>query len=365
MNFNQTIERNGPHVVDLRDLDFQRVPIQRYGTQGTPYIKWVKVGMPKINQEILHAVFFLYRNADDARDGVNSQGTGFIVADNDGRSFYGVSNKHVAISVAPVVRINTHDGAEIFDFGPEDWESHPDGDDIAAIELAIDPSKHSVSAIPARLFSHKDNLDLGVGDDVFMVGLFANHEGKEKNNPLARFGNISMLAHESALVPWDGKLFHRHIVDMHSRGGYSGSPVFVYRTFGADLKDRTEYVRMDLSPVAGYLEDDFRHSSQPVRIKVFPETMFYLLGMQCAQFMEPWKLKGAVTIEDQATLRTSDATYLSGSSGMSSVVPAWKILEILNIPKFVARREASLAAVLAARGRRTEPEIDATDGAIR
>jgi hypothetical protein len=55
-----------------------------------------------------------------------------------------------------------------------------------------------------------------------MIGLFVDHEGMERNNPLARFGNISMVASKSTKVmrvTRDGRqiLQISHSVDMHSK----------------------------------------------------------------------------------------------------------------------------------------------------
>jgi hypothetical protein len=75
-----------------------------------------------------------------------------------------------------------------------------------------------------------------IGEDTFMIGLFASHHGGDWNTPSARFGNISMLASKFAPVAMEnGSKQPCHLVDTHSRGGFSGSPVFAYRTNGADL----------------------------------------------------------------------------------------------------------------------------------
>ena len=188
-----------------------------------------------------------------------------------------------------------------------------------------------------------------------MVGLFADHEGKEKNNPLARFGNISMLANPESPILWKNKPFERHIVDMHSRSGFSGSPVFVYRTFGSDLEAHSERVEMEVSGLANRLSVD-RGNSDPLQVRLVPRTFFALLGIQCSQFNERWKLKGTETVEEQALHKITNETYLSGASGMSCVVPAHEIMKVLNLPKFVAQREAARAAFAKQLGNRTQPE---------
>lgn len=196
--------------------------------------------MPKINREFIDSVFFLYKSRQDAESGSNAEGTGFVV-DHRGK-YFGVTNRHVARDVgASVIRLNAGNGdADIFDFDPMDWETRAGGDDIAVISLALDQYVRPVSAIRSDLFlpAHEHH-DIGVGDDVFMIGLFVNYEGKERNNPLARFENISMMADQSSPIHLAGQDYESFIVDMHSRSGFSGSPVFVYRTFGGDLENPT------------------------------------------------------------------------------------------------------------------------------
>ena len=157
----------------------------------------------------------------------------------------------------PVVRLNTLDGGvDVVDLNPDQWDFLPGKYDVAVVELPIEDKIHKASAIPTYMFSHKrPPLDdaaqsiwrnhIGVGDDVFMLGLFVDHDGVATNVPSARFGNVSMMPNESALIEQPtGYKGISYVVDMHSRTGFSGSPVFVYRTFGSNLSmglDRLEF----------------------------------------------------------------------------------------------------------------------------
>src|SRR5258708_4045553 len=108
--------------VMLDDLDFQKIPVQCFSTQGTPYLRWARTGMPKVNQQVIESVFYLYRNRQDAERGEDARGTGFVVLFEG--SLYAVTNRHVVAGCdAAVVRVNASNGVDIFDFGPEDWES--------------------------------------------------------------------------------------------------------------------------------------------------------------------------------------------------------------------------------------------------
>ena len=129
-------------------VDFNRVPVTCYSSLGTPYLRWVAVGVPKINQTLIDSTFFLYKDEADARSGGAAQGTGFVVCHQVHRfpehsnrltftHYYAVTNAHVA-RIAPVVRINKKKTAEVFEFDESEWDYHPDGDDIAIIHLAVE-----------------------------------------------------------------------------------------------------------------------------------------------------------------------------------------------------------------------------------
>jgi hypothetical protein len=305
--------------------------------------------MPRIQQQIIKSVFYLYRDKSSANNGIGAVGTGFIVGLQAGRKlhYYGVTNKHVACKQGgSIVRLNTRKGVEFFHFGPEDWEFDPSGDDIAAVRLDLDVEKHEVSAIPTNLFSRRGDPDVGVGDDAFMIGLFADHEGREKNNPMARFGNISMLASNSSPVTVGEKSYECHIVDMHARSGFSGSPVFVYRTFGSDLTSHSgEAVQVDLSPIVNQMRsaDTIQRLPRQIESRLRYQSMFKFLGIHFAQFAEKWELKshGGVQVEVNTAHLSADKTFVSGVSGMTCVAPAWKILDVLNRPLFVEQRQGS------------------------
>jgi hypothetical protein len=60
-------------------------------------------------------------------------------------SVYAITNWHVAVNNGnSVIRINRHDGAPaIFEFDPSDWQFIPEGDDVAALRIKLDPNEHN------------------------------------------------------------------------------------------------------------------------------------------------------------------------------------------------------------------------------
>jgi hypothetical protein len=290
--------------------------------------------MPRINRDVLDSVFFLYSTREDAQSGTNAQATGFIVACGgdlfeQSLSLYGISNWHAAVRAgASIIRLNTIDGGfDVLEFGPEDWTFIPGLDDVAIVLLdGISEHRHRVRSIPTSLFTSEADAKykIGVGDDVFMLGLFVDHEGHATNRPKARFGNISMMPSPDAPIEQPtGHLAESYIIDMHSRDGFSGSPVFVYRTIGGDLTDSR----------SGQIEHDdqmWRTEDQPLRL--VDKTLFKFLGIHWGQFDEPLEV---LEIHESLSGRR---TFVKARSGMTCVIPSWRILDVLNLPIFQEAR---------------------------
>lgn len=156
--------------------------------------------MPRIPDDIIDSVFFLYPTREEAIAGKNPGGSGFVVSigknvtTGAGTYFYGVTNWHVACRDGySVIRMNTTDGGvDVFEFGPEDWEFSPGGPDVAVVPLELDHRVHKACGVSIRHFAPKLQLsyntheNISVGDDTFMLGLFVDHTGVTTNVPSAR-----------------------------------------------------------------------------------------------------------------------------------------------------------------------------------
>ncbi len=75
--------------------------------------------------------------------------------------------------------------------------------------------------------------DLGLGDEVFLTGLFHSHHGRQRNIPIVRAGNIAAMPEEKIHTDKFG-FIDAYLVEARSIGGISGSPVFIYQ--GMDRK---------------------------------------------------------------------------------------------------------------------------------
>jgi len=267
--------------------------------------------MPRIPDEIRDCVFYLFPSEQAAKVSEGAGGTGFLVATRstvfDRYFTYAVTCKHIlgACGGAPVIRMNGPDGAFWIRKTTEtQWHVHADGDDVAAALLKVE-GKFAHRFINERLLLTRELIaehDLGPGDDVFIVGRYVDHEGRARNWPSVRFGNISMMNWEP--VRQEGSEFPQEsfLVECRSLGGYSGAPVFVYIPPYASRPRESTLVQTPRGP--------------------------WLLGID-------W---GHLRIREKVTNRDGephpDGWKVSTASGMAAVVPAWKIREVLEHPEF-------------------------------
>ncbi len=142
--------------------------------------------------------------------------------------------RHVAWG-SPVIRLNRKDGnpPDIVDLDIDDWIAHPQGFDVAATCMLgrFDHAIHSIKYLKVeKLFSreHAAHWKIGIGDEVIMIGELVNYQGRRDNEASVRFGRISK---PPGLIynPGTCKDQESWAVEMHSRTGFSGSPVSVWR----------------------------------------------------------------------------------------------------------------------------------------
>ena len=201
--------------------------------------------VPRIRDEYLDCVIYLYHSKQDAERCVvhESGGSGFLVSipsiSSTTPHVYAVSNRHI-VEKSPVIRLNTMKGeSDVIPVDASKWV-FTDEHDIAVCYLSL-PSDFRYKVIEFKQFITPDIIErqrIGPGDDVFIIGRFVNHEGRQRNLPSARFGNVAMMP--------DEPIRHNHrisinsdyhdvreyndvsfLVDIRTVSGYSGSPVFI------------------------------------------------------------------------------------------------------------------------------------------
>lgn len=302
---------------------------------GKAVSKWVPYGMPRLDNDILWSCFYLYRKNPRTGEIEGPCGSGVFVARRpedviQKAHVYAVTSYHVAITAgASIIRLNTWDAAasklghRFVEYGPEEWSFIPEGDDVAAIDvtdaLDFDGPSHLECVweddFVTMQFTH--DVFLGPGEDGFMLGLFTKSPGTKYNMPTTRFGNIAQVAnHDHPIEQGNGVRRPSHIFDIRSRPGFSGSPVYVYRTPSNSLQN------INVSP----------HWNVDTRNNLFLK----LLGIHSGQFDD---LLEARVAEAYGKNPIIEGDNIAIPSSMTIIVPAWAISELLDIPELTEQRK--------------------------
>lgn len=305
-----------------------------------PYSAWSwradnELTMARIADYILNCVIYLYPSVEAAKANKKVGGSGFLLGVQskvDPETFYtyAVTNAHVINYGNPVIRVNKRDGTlDYIDRTVNQWMCHPDLDDLAISPIVLSQEKHKVDYwITDLMFATKEKikeLDIGIGDEVFIVGRFQLVEGKLQNTPTLRFGHIAQMPNEPLKRP-DGIEQESYLVECHSISGFSGSPVFVY-----------------IPPMT------FRPNSDVL------STVWHRLFLGVDWSHLPI-VEGVKRINNQKTEWIDDPDLrVEGNSAMMGVVPAWKLKELIDLPIFVEAREI-MDKKLSEQKKKTPPE---------
>lgn len=282
----------------------------RFSARGHAYRVW-EPEMPRIRDEYLNCVLYLYRSRHEAEEGINIGGSAFLVSvrcqhlPHPAGFAYAITNAHVIHAGACVVRVNTRDGRfDIFEFPKEMWHISETDDLAICVMPDFPPDKFTVRTIPRGMFVTEravKDYNFGPGDEIILVGRFINQEGKERNIPSVRFGHISQMPFEP--IEYDGRLQDSFLCEVKSIGGFSGSPVF-------------------LAPISDAGRPDGRAPPHPA----------WLLGVDWAH-VQNWEYAQ----DDHG--RPIRHIRIPSNTGMMAVVPAWKLDAFLDHPLQLRFRE--------------------------
>src|SRR5712692_5808900 len=88
----------------------EKTSLKRY-----PYWIVEEPPVPRINDDYLDCVIYLYRSRNDAEGGMKRGGSGFLIGIQSEQHqnlwyTYAVTNRHIIVDDFPVIRLNTKDG---------------------------------------------------------------------------------------------------------------------------------------------------------------------------------------------------------------------------------------------------------------
>lgn len=132
------------------------------------------------------------------------------------------------------LRVNAKQGGfHIVEVDTGSWVKPDQTDEIVDVCFCAWPFHWDASDFDIRYFSAdtaatKDVMTaqgLGVGNEVAFPGLFVNHHGQKRNEPIVRFGHVSAMPSEPVTTK-HGEI-EAYLIEARSVGGLSGSPVFL------------------------------------------------------------------------------------------------------------------------------------------
>jgi len=246
--------------------------------------------------------------------------TGFFVSVKSAikghRYLYFATAKHVAQDLRDRdihILINKREGGtgELLACDRPTWYTHPSDDTCDVVVVPVIPNLDAVfNSVPMEHMLTPDEikeLSIGIGDEVYSVGLFAEVANTSRNIPILRHGNISMMPAEQ--LQTELGFADVYLVEARSIGGMSGSPVFVRPT--------------------GHLPFGLRpDGTQETIMGLVDRTK--LLGIIHGHWdVKETDINSYSIIQD----RKRGVNY-----GIAIVVPAIKLIETLNRPELLERR---------------------------
>ena len=160
---------------------------------------------------------------------------------------YVVTAGHVIVDYHDLdiyIRVNTMDGACIdVPTRADDWHTLLETD-VAVYDTfdfggSLDYKTTDIYSMAFSMLSTDEYMEEALvkeGHEVFILGLFIGHFGKQRVLPVIRFGNIALALHEKVEVFLSNadkennnvSEINAYLVESRSMGGLSGSPVLFY-----------------------------------------------------------------------------------------------------------------------------------------
>lgn len=261
---------------------------------------------------------FLYQDKTESPTGTSRRhpvGTAFFVTVPIGKpeslrsAAYLVTARHIvdgSRNAGPLlVRLNMKTGGFCdYAISPDSWVISPTADVAVALVTGqwIMPPFVGAPILFEDLICDRHPIlnsreSVWIGDNVYFVSLFSRYAGEGPNEPVIRFGNVSLIPRRPVelSMPGDTRLMvDAYLVEARSWGGHSGSPAILVREHGP----------------AG------------------------LLGIVSGHFTIPEDVVFEGDIADQGSAR------VPVNAGMAIVTPAQHIADLLLRDDFDANRDA-------------------------
>ncbi|MGE5513714.1 MAG: hypothetical protein ACM31O_21000 [Bacteroidota bacterium] len=292
----------------------------------------------RIVDDLIKCVVFFGYEDPDKPGGINCVGTGFLLSYD--HTAYLVTARHLSNQLGAdpfLLRVNRKDGtAENLHADNVKWFDHSDPlVDVSIANLHISKcSKYEAVYMDGEKMLVTPHVmkeaNIGVGNFTYTIGLFRLLSGKNRNLPICHCGTIALIPGDERVpvIDWTDKnpvasqrrriQVEAYLVEAQSIGGLSGSPVFV----------RAEH-EFDFARVL--VRKDMPHAKVPTILAC--DGRMRLLGL----WQGAWEAR-----PDE--VRAAESNALVVPLGMGVVVPAIKIIEVLERDDVKKEREAIKAS---------------------
>jgi len=220
------------------------------------------------------------------------------------------------------IRINKLDGSFHTETTKKQWWYSPVADaDLAICPGRFHPSQFDILHVDLDHIVDSTNiseLEIGLGEDIFICGMYLSRIGESRNLPIVRSGTIAAMPSERIRTSYG--YHHAFLIEARSTGGLSGSPCFFqlppFRFVNANLRTAANrFAQYFMGMVLG-------HNKLTFPPEVIP-------------FLPPDERSGEEKKEDEVE------RSLPLNTGIAIVLPASYILEAVTDGDFVQmRREA-------------------------
>jgi hypothetical protein len=320
--------------------------IAKVSPEGYKYSVWEMPLPMNVPPNWLDCSFYVYKTVQDAKAGTHSGGSGCLVCvPSKHRAWfhvYAVTNRHVLDKGYGVLRLNTFEGkTSTIETQWADWETLEESGDVAVKPISLGPGLRW-RAIHIEEFMSRETMEefcIWPGSEAFMIGRLINQSGRQRNTPVVRFGNLSMLADPTEPVNMGDYGEHEaFLIECRSLSGFSGSPVFLTST-------------QIIQPRDGEMPQGRLYSSGPVIsidrvIMEQPSTggTDKVKNLLLQGTFGPWFIgidRGHVPLwkpvleKDQ---ETDTGHRVEQNTGIAVVIPAWRIMDVLNKEELVKQR---------------------------
>jgi hypothetical protein len=252
-------------------------------------------------------------------------GTGFFMSvEEEGERFtylvtadHNVSEMYADRSRYPIARLNDELGnAYSLSLSNVRWFTHPTDASVDVAVCEFNPPRRGMFSIGREncvnhgVFSTTQSF--GIGDEVVIVGLFRFAYSKRTNVPIVRTGNLAMIPPDPVPVKEPYSHMEAYLVEARSLGGLSGAPAFIGETMVMELKP---------DPLTG----------DPRQVAM--RGGFAFLGLTHGH----WDI-------NEADLNAALPAAQEGgvNIGVAIIVPAYKILEVLDSDELRERRQSQV-----------------------